>query len=84
LPTHPIAVKPLKQPAGIQPSLIGLQFRQAVFEDWTEDGNILATVDTHQLAVFDKYGKLLHTIETPREVGNYTAGSASYRKYLHR
>jgi prepilin-type N-terminal cleavage/methylation domain-containing protein len=81
-----IAVKAVNAPFGIRPTEVGTEFQSACFCDWTEQQTILANVtrDGHNwaLAIFDKSGRLLNTLNTT--VPPAPGVVASWRKYGHR
>ncbi len=81
-----VAVKNVREPSSLPPTLIGGDFQSAHMCDWSENGNILANVTSDMkkwnLAVFDRKGRLLKMLDTPAAPA---AGHiASWRKYLHR
>jgi prepilin-type N-terminal cleavage/methylation domain-containing protein len=85
-PARIIAVKNIRDPNSIGPTLIGSEFANAHLCDWTENGNILANVSsnmtTWNLAIFDRKGRLVKKLITPSAPAQ--GHVASYRKYLHR
>jgi hypothetical protein len=85
-PMRFVAVKNVRDPAGLPPTMIGGEFASAHLCDWSENGNILANVSsnmkTWNLAIFDRKGRLVKKLATPTLP---TQGHiASWRKYQHR
>ena len=84
-PMRFVAVKNVRDPNSMPPTLIGGDFASAHLCDWTENGNILANVTsdmkTWNLAIFDRKGRLMKKLLTtsPPAPGHI----ASWRKYLH-
>jgi prepilin-type N-terminal cleavage/methylation domain-containing protein len=81
-----VAVKNVREPTSLAPTLIGGDFLSAHLCDWSENGNILANVTSDNkswnLAIFDRKGRLVKKLQTPAAPA---AGHiASWRKYLHR
>jgi prepilin-type N-terminal cleavage/methylation domain-containing protein len=80
------AVKHLRDPISLPPTLIGEPITDTYFCDWTEKGDLLvnigSTKKTTTLAVYDRRGRLLRKLSTPThpDVGVV----ASWRKYEHR
>ena len=77
-----IALKRLKDALDSPPQLLGEPFAWVKFCDWTEDGNLLASMyenGAYGLAVLDKRGKLLRRLP----VAIAANGGASWRKYGH-
>jgi hypothetical protein len=80
-----VAVKNIREPNSMPPTLIGKDFLSVHLCDWAENGNILANVTMDNknwnLAIFDRKGRLVKKLITPSPP---TSGHiASWRKYLH-
>jgi len=85
---HRVGLKRLNEPSSILPTVLGEQFSQADFCDWTEDGNLLvnATKDDGPradwgLVILDKSGNVMRELATA--VPPYPHSGASWRKYGH-
>ena len=85
---HATAVKPIKEARTKAPLIVGAQLGSTMFEDWTEDGNLLISVNSGfyigKLVVMDKTGKMVRVIDVPHGAGSYEPSTVSYRKYQHR
>ncbi|HEV8605374.1 MAG TPA: prepilin-type N-terminal cleavage/methylation domain-containing protein [Tepidisphaeraceae bacterium] len=81
-----VAVKNVRDPNSMPPTLIGGDFASAHLCDWSENGNILANVSsdmkTWNLAIFDRKGRLVKKLDTPALPAQ--GHIASWRKYGHR
>jgi len=75
-----VAMKPIKAPSYAPPDILGRQFRNASFCDWTEDGRLLVVADG-SLAIIDRLDTLIQTI--PNSYMSYHEGAAAWRKYGH-
>ncbi|HEV8291207.1 MAG TPA: type II secretion system protein [Tepidisphaeraceae bacterium] len=84
-PMRFVAVKNVREPNGMPPTLIGGEFVSAHLCDWAENGNILANVTSDNkswnLAIFDRKGRLVKKLETTSRPA--PGHIASWRKYLH-
>ena len=76
-----IAIKHIGQPSDHPPTLIGEQYGDIHFCDWTEHGNILANLGG-SLIILTRDGRLIRRLDTPIRPGD--GPSATYRKYWHR
>jgi prepilin-type N-terminal cleavage/methylation domain-containing protein len=83
-----VGIKALTEPLDRAPTTIGRSngFKQVYFCDWTEQGELLCNMTRDdklwQLAIFDRYGQLVRTIQTPVPPANGVC--ATWRKYGHR
>jgi prepilin-type N-terminal cleavage/methylation domain-containing protein len=84
-PMRIVAVKNIREPNGMSPTLIGGDFLSANLCDWAENGNLLANVTSDNnnwnLAIFDRKGRLVKKLTTPTPPA--PGHIASWRKYLH-
>jgi len=85
---HRVGLKRLNEPSSILPTVLGEQFSEAWFCDWTEDGNLLVNArkgDGHRsdwgLVILDKSGNVVRELATA--VRPYDHSGASWRKYGH-
>ena len=85
---HRVGLKRLNEPLSILATVLGEQFSEAWFCDWTEDGNLLvnATKDDGPradwgLVILDKSGNVMRELATA--VPPYPHSGASWRKYGH-
>lgn len=87
-----IAIKSLKDPSWMQPTVIPPESEYVVFCDWTEDGQLLVNssvaprtggMDTSkwELKIIDKQGRLIRRLNT--QVRPFPASIAMWRKYGH-
>jgi len=83
-----VGLKRLNEPSSILPTVLGEQFSEAWFCDWTEDGNLLVNArkgDGHRsdsgLVILDKSGNVVRELATA--VPPYPNSGASWRKYGH-
>jgi hypothetical protein len=79
------AYKPVSMPALSPPNLMGDQFQQAYFCDWTEGGEMLCNIQDHgawTLAILDRDGHLKRKLGTVSRTGPGVV--VSWRKYGHR
>jgi hypothetical protein len=80
------AWKAVGDPARQPPTLVGLEYEESCFCDWTDQGQILANVKTSYLSAWklvtlDREGRLIRELSTdiPPEEGVI----ASWRRYTH-
>ena len=85
---HRVALKRLDEPSSVLPTVLGEQFSQAFFCDWTEDGNLLVNArkggeasSDWGLVILDKSGNVMRELATA--VRPYRNSGASWRKYGH-
>ena len=81
-----IAYKSIYTPSTAPISFVGTQYQIAAFCDWTEGGQILANVNatgSGKLVVLDRNSRLMSEIPGGGATPTH-AGSASWRKYMHR
>ena len=69
--------------------MIGGEFRQAIFCDWTDDGNLLVMVDDgdtfrRKLVVLNRNGKLVRQIPMEADSPSRMSVPATWRKYGRR
>jgi len=83
-----VALKRLNEPSSILPTVLGEQFSEAWFCDWTEDGNLLVNARKGDgpradwgLVILDKSGNVVRELATA--VPPYPNSGASWRKYGH-
>src|SRR5689334_2373193 len=83
---YAIALRAVRDPASIPPTLLGTDYTSAYFCDFTEDGTLLANISSdgthYRLVVMDKTGRVLHNVDT--EVPPKSGAIATWRKYGHR
>ena len=81
-----IALKHVGDAPDAPPTMLGMQYRNAYFCDWTEQGTLLVNVSENNqrwsLAVLDRDGRLLRTLGTA--IPPAKGVIASWRKYGHR
>ena len=68
-----------------RPTILGKQFEDVVFYDWTSDGHLLVNLKhggKWQLAILDKEGKLRRIINTKKPPAP-RGWIASWRHYRH-
>jgi len=86
---HRVGLKRLNGPSSILPTVLGEQFSEAWFCDWTEDGNLLVNArkgpssrsSDWGLVILDKSGNVMRELATA--VRPYDHSGASWRKYGH-
>jgi hypothetical protein len=83
-----VGLKRLNEPSSILPTVLGEQFSEAWFCDWTEDGNLLVNATKGDgpradwgLVILDKSGNVVRELATA--VPPYPNSGASWRKYGH-
>ena len=81
-----IAVKPINARSDVKPDIIGTQFTNAYFCDWTEGDDLLCNVSTNgskwKLVILERDGTLKRELATTVDIPSGVI--ASYRKYMHR
>jgi prepilin-type N-terminal cleavage/methylation domain-containing protein len=80
-----IAYKSINDPPSLPPTLIGENFTEVCFCDWTEQGQILANASrggVWRLTIFDRAGRIVR--ELPTAMPPAAGVIASWRKYGHK
>jgi hypothetical protein len=89
-----VAFKRMSDPADIQPTIVGRDYRYMVFCDWTDDGNLLVNAckgDAHpdhmhggawELLIMSKTGRIVRSV--PTAVPPYPSSVAAWRRYYHK
>jgi hypothetical protein len=80
-----VAMKAIDAPSSDPPTLLGLNYENVTFCDWTPHGDLMVLITENkkrQLAILDKQGRLIRNISTPPGLGE-DDGCATWRRYEH-
>ena len=84
-----VAVKSVTDHSSARPAMIRAPFKNLIFCDWTDDGNLLCSTGRSagrcELVVFDRRGNQLRVIKTETlDQDHPSPGVASWRKHWRR